>query len=194
MVDPSCNNYLKKGKLPPMEVTSQKPEKPRVMALDIGLKRTGVAISDENRILASPYTTIETEQKKIWLQRVAEIVEQEEVGTLIVGLPLNQYGEEGQDAEKIGKYTQLLRDRLTLPVIEWDERFTTAQAERSLITFDVSRKKRKTVIDQLAACIILEAYLDSERFRTSRENEKREEDSFCEERSDEAISKFGQDL
>jgi putative holliday junction resolvase len=140
-------------------------KKGRIVALDIGSKRTGIAVCDGERRISVPLTKIEATQKKEWLRLVAEILAEEEPTELLVGIPLNHRGEEGEDARKIKEYIALLRERFTLPVIEWDERFTTAQAERTLITADLSRKKRKDVIDKVAASIILQSYLDSLRFQ-----------------------------
>jgi len=137
----------------------------RIMALDIGSKRTGVALSDETRLFASPLVTIEETQFKPWLQKIKNLIEEHEVSDILVGLPLNQFGEEGSDALNIRRYITILRDGLATPVIEWDERFTTLQAERSLLEADVSRKNRKKVIDQVAACMILQSYLDHLRFQ-----------------------------
>ena len=142
-------------------------EKTRILSLDIGTKRTGVAISDELLCISQPLTAIHATNKRDWLQGVVELVEKEEVGQVLVGLPLNQDGEEGQDACRIREYIALLRERLQLPVIEWDERFSTVQAERSLLEADVSRKRRKQVIDKVAAAIILQSYLDSLQFQKS---------------------------
>lgn len=141
-------------------------ERKRILALDIGSKRTGVAVSDELLLIASPRTTIEIEEKKKWVEKVAEIVEEEEIAQILVGLPLNQHGEEGEDAKKVRRYIALLRERLSLPVIEWDERFSTVQVERTLIDADMSRKKRKTVIDKVVAAVLLQSYLDSLRFNS----------------------------
>lgn len=133
----------------------------RIMALDIGTKRTGVALSDELRLIASPRDTIQEKRIDLWFKKVCEFIEEEEVTSIVVGLPLNQYGEEGPDAERIRQYLSMMRKRVSIPVIEWDERFTTLQAERLLIGSDVSREKRKLVIDKIAAAIILQSYLDS---------------------------------
>jgi putative Holliday junction resolvase len=134
---------------------------PRILGLDIGTKRTGVAMSDASRFLSSPYTTIETRDPREWVRQLTEIIQKEEVAEIVVGLPLNQYGEEGTDANRIRSYINLLRSRTDLPVVEWDERYTTVQAERALIHADYSREKRKQVIDRVAATIILQGYLDS---------------------------------
>ena len=139
-------------------------EKSRIMALDIGSKRTGVALSDETRLFASPLLTLEETQIKNWVPKIEKLVETHEVAEVLVGLPLNQFGEEGQDAVNIRRYIAALQGALKIPVIEWDERFTTVQAERTLIDADLSRKNRKKVIDQVAACILLQSYLDSLKF------------------------------
>jgi putative Holliday junction resolvase len=140
-------------------------DKTRILALDIGNKRTGAALSDETRLFASPLVTIEETQFKPWLKKIKQLIEDHEVAEVVVGLPLNQFGEEGQDALSIRRYITVLRESLEIPIIEWDERFTTLQAERSLLEADVSRKNRKKVIDQVAACMILQSYLDRLRFQ-----------------------------
>ena len=138
----------------------------RILALDIGLKRTGVAISDENQRISLPLTTLEASKRGEWVNKITKLIKESDgIGQILVGIPLNHHGEEGADAIEIRKFVTLLRERTDLPVIEWDERFTTVQAERSLITADVSRKKRKEVIDKIAASIILQTYLDSLHFQ-----------------------------
>lgn len=135
----------------------------RILGLDIGTKRTGVAISDATGFLGSPLGTIETRDPLKWITELVEIIQKEEIQEIVVGIPLNQYGEEGPDAVRIRSYVSLLRKRTDLPVVEWDERYTTVQAERALIDADLSRQKRKKVIDRVAASIILQGYLDSRR-------------------------------
>lgn len=133
----------------------------RIICLDIGLKRTGVAVSDETRTIASPRGTIDSTDRKRWLQQIQQLVTETEASAILVGVPLNQYGDEGADATTIRRFIAVLRESISIPVIEWDERYSTVQAERMLIAADVSRKKRKGVIDQVAAAIILQSYLDS---------------------------------
>jgi putative Holliday junction resolvase len=140
-------------------------DKSRLLCLDIGHKRTGVAVSDETRSIASPMGVIHGSEKGPWLLAVQEYINRHEVGGVVVGIPLNQDGEEGRDALEIRKFIALLQERAGIAVIEWDERFSTVQAERRLIEADVSRKKRKGVIDKVAAAIILQSYLDSLTFR-----------------------------
>lgn len=133
----------------------------RVLALDIGQKRTGVAISDETGIIAMPVSVIESNPISSFGNKIFEIIEEKNISQVVIGLPLNQHGEPGRDARKIQQYISFLKKRTPVPVIEWDERFTTVQAERSLLEADLSRKKRKKVIDKVAATIILQSYLDS---------------------------------
>jgi putative Holliday junction resolvase len=136
----------------------------RIVGLDIGAKRTGVAISDEGRHIACPHGWIESSKKLRWAKEISQLAEKVEASSFLVGMPLNQDGEEGEDARRTRQYIAVLRENSTLPVVEWDERFTTVQAERTLISADLSRTKRKQVIDQVAASIILQSYLDSLRF------------------------------
>lgn len=134
---------------------------PRILCLDIGLKRTGVAVCDETRTLASPVTVIDSTHRKKWVAEVARLIESTESGMCVVGLPLNQDGEPGRDAEVIRRFIAALRESVSVPVIEWDERFTTVQAEQALIEAQYSWKERKSIIDQAAAAIILQSYLDN---------------------------------
>jgi putative holliday junction resolvase len=137
----------------------------RTLGFDIGTKRTGIALADESMTLASPVTHIEVTSKNDWIKKVLSFLEQYEIEQIVVGLPLNHEGEEGQDADRIRQYIALLREKTSFPVIEWDERFTTVQAERYLISANVSRKNRKQVVDKIAACIMLQSYLDHLQFK-----------------------------
>lgn len=141
----------------------------RIMALDIGDRRTGVALSDESCTISSPLTVLPMDNRKVFLSELARLVEENQVAEVVVGLPLNQWGDEGNDAEKMQKVIAVLRERLSVPVIEWDERFTTVQAERSLLEADLSRKRRKEVIDKIAAAILLQSFLDSRKFKEQSE-------------------------
>ncbi len=139
---------------------STAPLRGRTLSLDVGSKRTGVACSDEYNLIASPLMVIEAVGLTQWIEKVLAVIEQEEPARIVVGLPLNGEGEEGRDALNIRRYIALLRERVQIPVIEWDERYTTVEAERILLEADVSRKRRKQVIDKIAAAIILKSYLE----------------------------------
>lgn len=134
----------------------------RSMALDVGRKTIGVAVSDPLGIFAQPVETIARRGTKKDLARVAEIVSAREVGTIVVGLPFRTDGTEG-DSAKLARGVAVMIPELIegVRVVLQDERFTTKQAERVLIAGGVRRKKRKAVIDQLAAVLILQGYLDS---------------------------------
>lgn len=135
----------------------------RVLGLDVGTKTVGVALSDEMGWTAQGIETIRIneERNKFGFERVQELVKQYNVDTIVVGLPKNMNGTIGPRGEACQQYAEQLRELLGIEVIMWDERLSTMAAERLLISADVSRKKRKQVIDKMAAVVILQGYLDS---------------------------------
>lgn len=133
----------------------------RVMGLDVGERRIGVALSDPLGSFAQPHTTVTVEGRKSDVPKLAAIARDHQVEALVVGLPLHMHGEEGEAAKKARRIGNALGANLGLEVAYWDERLTTVQAERVLIEGGVRRKQRKGVVDQVAAVLILQAYLDS---------------------------------
>ncbi|HAM1331056.1 TPA: Holliday junction resolvase RuvX [Listeria monocytogenes] len=135
----------------------------RIMGLDVGSKTVGVAISDPLGWTAQGVETIQIDEnrKQFGYDRVKELVLEYEVEKVVVGLPKNMNNTIGSRAESSKIYAEVLESRIGLPVVLWDERLTTSAAERTLIEADVSRKKRKEVIDKLAAVMILQSYLDT---------------------------------
>lgn len=135
----------------------------RIMGLDVGSKTVGVAISDPLGWTAQGVETIQIDEKRkqFGYDRVKELVLEYEVEKVVVGLPKNMNNTIGPRAESSKIYAEVLETRIGLPVVLWDERLTTTAAERTLIEADVSRKKRKEVIDKLAAVMILQSYLDT---------------------------------
>ncbi|WP_244269506.1 Holliday junction resolvase RuvX [Natronincola ferrireducens] len=131
------------------------------MGLDVGDKRIGVALSDLMGWTAQGLETVERTNLKKDLQRLEEIIKANEVEKIVVGLPKNMNGTLGPQSEKVLEFTERLKKRTDKEIIFWDERLTTVAAEKSLIQADMSRKKRKTVIDKVAATYILQNYLDS---------------------------------
>lgn len=133
------------------------------MGLDVGSKTVGVAISDPLGWTAQGVETIQIDEnrKQFGYDRVKELVLEYEVEKVVVGLPKNMNNTIGPSAESSKIYAEVLEARIGLPVVLWDERLTTSAAERTLIEADVSRKKRKEVIDKLAAVMILQSYLDT---------------------------------
>lgn len=132
------------------------------MALDIGDRTIGVACSDPGRILASPVETIVRRGPKADSMRVDALVKERDVSRVIAGLPLTLRGESGRQSEKVMEFVNTLKRRLKVPVEMWDERLSTREAERTLIAADLSRARRKEVIDQMAAVLILQTYLDAQ--------------------------------
>lgn len=137
----------------------------RIAGLDVGDKTIGVALSDE---LGWTAQGLEVIRRKGWandLARLAEIVRQYGVERWVVGLPRNMNGTDSPRTAITREFMQVLGERLGLPVDSWDERMTTMVAEKVLIQADVSRAKRKLVIDKLAAAVILQGYLDAQSIR-----------------------------
>ncbi len=138
----------------------------RTLALDVGTRTIGVAISDPLGIIAQPVTTIRRTGRKADTAEVMSIVTEREVGRIVVGLPIRQNGTEGDTAAEARRMAAAIEAALgeaerEVPVLLEDERYTTAQAERALIRSGVRRKKRKQVIDQVAAVLILQGHLDA---------------------------------
>lgn len=132
-------------------------EKRRILGLDVGEKRIGVAMSDPTNTIAQPLVVVERDGGE--LNRISEIVKENEVGEIVIGFPRNMDGSIGATAEKVKEFADLLSKEIELPVVFIDERLSTAEAERMMITADLSRKKRKKSIDKVAAAIILEGRL-----------------------------------
>jgi putative holliday junction resolvase len=129
------------------------------LAIDLGDKTLGLAVSDELGITAQGLPTLERHGGQRDLDALRQVCLEREVRRIIVGLPLNLNGSEGPRAVKSREFARRLGEALGLPVFLWDERLTTAEAERVLIEADVSRRKRASVIDRLAAQLILQGWL-----------------------------------
>lgn len=134
---------------------------PRIMGLDVGDRTIGVAASDPLGWTAQGIETIIRTNIKKDLQRLEELVKNYEVEKFVVGLPKNMNGSIGPQGEKVMEFAERLKKRFNLDIVMWDERLTTVAAEKQLIQADVSRKKRKEVIDKMAAVYILQGYLDA---------------------------------
>jgi putative Holliday junction resolvase len=132
----------------------------RILAIDHGTKRIGLAISDETATIAQPLTFISAEPVATLPSRIGEIATQRQVQEIVVGLPRNMNGTVGPAEEKAREFVAALRQVLTVPVKTWDERLTSVQANRYLIEAGARREKRKEKVDQTAAAILLQSYLD----------------------------------
>lgn len=133
----------------------------RTLALDIGSRTIGIAVSDPLGLFAQPVRTLRRAGRKRDVEEIAGEVRRREVSVVVAGLPVRTDGTAGPEAEEVGRIVEALRAALPgVEVVVQDERFTTAQAERSLVEADVRRGRRKEVIDQVAAVLILQSWLD----------------------------------
>jgi putative Holliday junction resolvase len=133
----------------------------RILGLDVGTKRIGVAISDELGWTAQGMKTLHRRGGESDLRELRDIVGQYGVEKIVVGLPRNMDGSIGPQAEMALGFVQELKEILDVPIITWDERLSTVEATKMLIRADLSRKKRKRKVDMMAAILILQSYLDS---------------------------------
>jgi len=132
------------------------------MGLDVGTRTVGVAISDELGMTAQAVTTLRRENLRADLEALANLAASRGVAQLVVGLPVRLDGTEGPSAALARSLGDKLAERTGLPVTYWDERLTTREAQRALLEADVSRARRKKVIDQVAAALILQGWLDAQ--------------------------------
>ncbi len=133
----------------------------RVLAIDYGEKRMGIALSDPLKITAQPFETIEVVSLKKAANEIASLVKREDVEEIILGMPYRADGSEGDMAKRVREFAEMLEKRVRVPVKFVDERMTTRAVERMLIEGGVNREKRKKVKDKLSATYLLEGYLES---------------------------------
>jgi putative Holliday junction resolvase len=134
----------------------------RILALDHGTKRIGVALSDELGWTAQPLETFERRTLDRDIAHIQDLVRTHNVGQVLLGLPLRLNGEEGPAVQAVHEFVARLGEALPVPIVTWDERMTTKAAEELLIAADVSRKKRKGIVDRVAAAILLQSYLEAQ--------------------------------
>ena len=132
----------------------------RILVLDIGQKTIGVAISDPLGFTAQGITTIRRKKKEEDINEIINLCKEYAVETIVVGLPKNMNGSIGFAGEKIMEFTELLKDSVECKIELWDERLTTVAAHRAMLEADLSRGKRKKIVDKIAATYILQGYLD----------------------------------
>jgi len=133
----------------------------RILALDHGTKRIGIAVSDELKMIAQPLEFVAAEPFADVLVRLKELIHDKEVELILVGLPRNMDGSYGPAALRVQDFVAALKGALTVPIRTWDERLTSAQANRVLIQGNVRRNDRKQKVDKMAAALLLQSYLDS---------------------------------
>jgi putative Holliday junction resolvase len=132
----------------------------RLLGLDLGTKTIGVALSDVSRSIATPYDTLRRTKFTVNAEKIRELIITNQVGALVLGLPLNLDGSEGPRAQSTRAFARNLAAQVDVPIVFWDERLSTAAVERHLIEADASRKRRTEVIDRMAAAYILQGALD----------------------------------
>lgn len=135
--------------------------RPRILGLDVGSKRIGVAISDPLGITAQGLDTIQRKNKRQDFAQLARLLEQYEVAEIVVGYPLRLSGTEGIQSGKMQAFAEELRNKFGLPVHLWDERLTSTQANRVLREADLSIKKRSEAVDRIAAVLILQSWMEA---------------------------------
>jgi len=136
----------------------------RVLGLDVGSKRIGIAVSDLLGITAQGLETLQRQNKRLDFEKLAKVVEEFGITQIVVGYPLRMSGEEGVQAEKMQRFAEELRGRFQLPVHLWDERLTSAEANRLLRETDMSIRRRGQVVDQMAAVLILQSWMEGRGF------------------------------
>jgi putative Holliday junction resolvase len=141
---------------------SDSPELPRrILGLDVGSKTIGMAVSDPLGITAQGLRTLRRKNKRLDLQALEELIRKYEIAEIVVGYPLRMSGAEGTQSEKMARFAEDLRKHFQLPVHLWDERLTSAEANRVLRESEMSIKRRGEVVDQLAAVLILQSWMEA---------------------------------
>lgn len=144
------------------EFKSQIPQKKAVLGIDFGTKRMGLAVSDLSLTIATSYKILYRRDLKRDLDDLQQIITEKEIGAVVMGLPLQMNGQEGQIAEEVRKFASVLEETFHMPVFLWDERLSSSAVESFLIKeVDLSRKKRAKVMDASAAAYILQGALDA---------------------------------
>jgi len=133
----------------------------RIIGLDYGEKRIGVAVSDEMGMIAQPVAVIVRQNRKKDLESISALVKKYGPEKIVIGYPIRLDGAEGIQCQKVNRFVAILASQLQLPIIRWDETFSTKEAEEILMRSYMKREKRKEVVDKLAASIILQDYLKS---------------------------------
>jgi putative Holliday junction resolvase len=131
----------------------------RIIGIDFGDVRVGLALSDPLQIISQPYKVVPNDESLF--KKIREIVNSKNVGKIVLGLPLNLDGEDTFKTREVRKFTEILKKKINIPIILWDERYTTVEANEILKKMDYGIKESKDVIDKVAASIILKNYLDS---------------------------------
>lgn len=139
----------------------------RMLGIDYGEKRIGLAVCDPSGTVATPWRVVEVTSNSAALNALVEAVAESKAKRVVIGLPIRMNGQEGPAAEKARALGERLAARISIPIVYWDERFSTLSAQQVLIAGGARRDKRKQVVDKLAAQIILQDYLDAAAFQAN---------------------------
>ena len=134
----------------------------RILALDHGSRRIGVAVSDEMKIIATPLEYIPAEPMDKVIERIRQLIQGKEVELILIGMPRNMDGTLGPAAETVNAFIAALQPAIATPIKKWDERLTSVMANRALLEGNVRRQDRKEKVDKMAAAILLQSYLDAQ--------------------------------
>jgi putative Holliday junction resolvase len=132
----------------------------RILALDHGTRRIGVAVSDETKTIALPLEYIPAEPFTDFLDRLKQLLAEKEISLILIGMPRNMDGSYGPAAQKVQAFIEAIKPEVAVPIKTWDERLTSTMANRALIQGNVRRDQRKEKVDMMAAAILLQSYLD----------------------------------
>jgi putative Holliday junction resolvase len=133
----------------------------RILGIDYGEKRIGLALSDISNMVARSLKVLNRDTTRDLFEEIKTIVDENEIEQIVIGLPKNMNGSIGKKGKEVLAFVKVLEKGVKVPIVTWDERLTTVSAEKVLRQADLSRKKRKGILDKLSACIILQNYLDS---------------------------------
>ncbi len=148
---------------PEPQADAAKASQGRLLGLDVGLRRIGMAVSDPLGLTAQGIATLARKNNRTDLAAFDHVLREHSIKEIVVGYPLRMSGEEGSQAEKVRAFADLLRDTFKIPVHLWDERLTSVEANRVLRQADLSIEKRGKAVDQLAAVLILQSFMESRR-------------------------------
>lgn len=134
-----------------------------ILGIDFGSRRAGIAVSDELNLMAHPVGVFDVGKREMFLNRLERVIEERKVLEIVVGMPVHLNGTVGAKAQEAVEFAEWIRGRFSMPVHLWDERLTTLEGTKLLLSQDRSRRQRRKIIDSVAAQILLQGYLDKNR-------------------------------
>lgn len=137
------------------------PDRGRLLGFDLGEKTLGIALSDIDRMIASPLETLVKDKFSKLLEEIKDIIQKHKIQGIVIGLPMNMNGSEGPRCESVRQFAKNIEPSIDLPLLFWDERLSTMAVSRIMIEADLTRKRQKQVVDKMAASYILQGTLDA---------------------------------